>query len=301
MEWYRAGKAPIVLGHEVTGDVVETGKGVSSIKKGDRVAVSHHVPCDNCLYCLQGHQTVCETMRKTNFDPGGFSEYIRLPAINVEKGIFKLPEDVSYDEGSFVEPLACVIRGQRIANIKKGKSLLVLGCGIAGLLHIKLAKFYGIKKIFASDIIDFRIKKAEKSGADIVFKSGDDFRDIIRKNNNGMLVDRVIVCTGAERAIIDGISSLERGGVLLFFATPKPETRIALPVNTLFWRTEITLTSSYAGSPDEYAEALKIISEKKITVDDLITHRLPLYEISMGFKLVENGRESIKVIIDPTI
>ncbi|MEO0185669.1 MAG: alcohol dehydrogenase catalytic domain-containing protein, partial [candidate division WOR-3 bacterium] len=118
MEWYRIKSAPRVLGHEIAGEIVRTGKGIKNFKIGDRVFVSHHVPCNVCRYCAKGYHTVCETLKKTNFDPGGFAEYLRVPEINVKFGTFLLPDKVSYEEGTFIEPLGCVIRGQRFAKMK---------------------------------------------------------------------------------------------------------------------------------------------------------------------------------------
>jgi len=139
MEWYRKPKAPLVLGHEIAAEVTQVGVGVDTIKVGDRVFVSHHVPCGSCRYCRAGHETVCDTLRTTNFDPGGFAEFVRVPAINVKHGVFLLPREISDDEATFVEPLACVIRGQRQADFRPGSSMVVLGSGVARLLDIKLA------------------------------------------------------------------------------------------------------------------------------------------------------------------
>ena len=118
LEWYRIGRIPLVLGQEIAGVVVEAGKGVKNFKVGDRVSASHHVPCGECRFCLDGHETTCDTLRKTNFDPGGFSEFVRIPKINVEKGTYLLPKDLSFEEATFIEPLACVLRGQRLANFR---------------------------------------------------------------------------------------------------------------------------------------------------------------------------------------
>ena len=167
MEWYRINRTPLVLGHEIAGTVEEVGDGVKTYKKGDRVACAHHVPCGECRYCLAGHETVCDTLRKTNFYPGGFCEYLRLPKINVDYGVLSLPDPVSFEEATFIEPLACVIRGQRLAGMKPGISVLVVGSGIAGLLHINLAKVIGAKPIISTDISDYRLRAAKKIGADI--------------------------------------------------------------------------------------------------------------------------------------
>src|SRR5947199_2443862 len=165
MDWYSKPKAPLVLGHEIAAEVVEVGAGVDAAKVGDRVFVSHHVPCGSCRYCRAGHETVCDTLRTTNFDPGGFAEYVRVPAINVKHGVFPLPREITDDEATFVEPLACVIRGQRLAGFRPGATLLVLGSGVAGRLQIKLAKAAGAAKVSATDVREFRKAAARKAGA----------------------------------------------------------------------------------------------------------------------------------------
>jgi len=159
MEWYRIKKAPRVLGHEIAAEITEVGEGVKKYQVGDRVFVSHHVPCNTCHYCLGGHHTVCDTLRSTNFDPGGFAEYIRIPEINVDRGVFILPEEVSFEDGVFIEPLACVLRGQRLAGFQPGQTVFVMGSGISGLLHIALARFSGAGRVIASDINEYRLER----------------------------------------------------------------------------------------------------------------------------------------------
>jgi L-iditol 2-dehydrogenase len=299
MEWYRLDRAPLVLGHEIAGEVAAVGEGVGQYKVGDRVAVAHHVPCNTCHYCLSGNHTVCDTLRYTNFDPGGFAEYVRLPAINVDRGVFLLPDDMSFEEATFIEPLACVLRGQRRASLQPGQSVLVLGSGISGLLHIQLAKALGAGRIVAVDINDYRLEAAKKFGADAVFPANGFSPERVREVNGGFLADLVIVCTGAVTAINQALASVERGGVVLFFAPTAPGVSIPLSINDVFWRTDITLTTSYAGSPADYANALKLIRARRLPVREMITHRLGLAETGLGFKLVAEAQESIKVIIEP--
>ncbi len=299
MQWYRADRVPLVLGHEVSGEIVELGKGIDHYRKGERIAVSHHVPCNNCRYCLAGHETVCETLRQTNFDPGGFAEYLRVPAINVEKGIYPLGEELSYEEATFIEPLACVLRGQRIAGMKKGKSVLIMGSGVSGLLHLKLAKASGASCIVATDISDYRLNAARRFGADKAVHARDYTPDCFRELSENRLADLVIICAGAESAIMQALRSVERGGAVLFFAAADQGTSIPLAINELFWRNEITLTSSYAGSPADHLRALELIRSKKIEVGEMITHCLSLEEIALGFKLVSEAKDSLKVIIKP--
>ena len=299
MEWYRINRTPLVLGHEIAGTVEEAGEGVKIYKKGDRVACAHHVPCGKCHYCLAGHETVCDTLRKTNFDPGGFCEYLRLPKINVDYGVLSLPDSVSFEEATFIEPLACVIRGQRLAGMKPGITILVVGSGIAGLLHIHLAKVMGAGRIISTDILEYRLNAAKKFGADISINAKEYSAKILRSQNQGRLADLVIVSTGSPSAIEQALESVERGGAILFFAPTDKDRKIPLPFNELFWRTEISLTSSYAGSPSDYKEALDLIASKKLDVSSMLTHRLSLSEIGIGFQLVAQAQESIKVIIYP--
>ncbi|MEE8167421.1 MAG: zinc-dependent dehydrogenase [Candidatus Hydrothermarchaeales archaeon] len=298
MEWYRVKKAPLVLGHEVTGEIVEVGDGVKRYKTGDRVFVSHHVPCNECRYCLSGHHTACETLHKTNFDPGGFAEYIRVPRINVERGVYLLPDEVSYEDGTFIEPLACVLRGQRLGNVKKGHSVLVLGSGISGLLHVQLARVKGAERVIATDINEYRLNAARRFGADVVIHAEEDVPTRLRQVNENTLADRVIVCTGATNTFAQALQSVDRGGTVIFFAPTKPGVDLPVPVNEL-WRNEVTLMTSYGASPQDLAKALEMISARDVNVHDMITHRLNLEETGLGFQLVADAKESLKVIVEP--
>jgi len=299
LEWYRLHKAPLVLGHEVAGVIAAVGEGVEHYKAGDRICAAHHVPCNTCHYCLSGHHTVCDTLRRTNFDPGGFAEYVRLPRINVERGIFPLPDEVSFEEATFVEPLACVLRGQRLARLQPRQGVLVIGSGVAGLLHIQLARASGAGCIVATDIADYRRVAARKFGADIAARAEEYTPDSLRRAAGGRLADLVIICSGATSAITQALESVERGGTVLFFAPTEPGATVPISVNDLFWRNEITLTSSYGGSPADYAAALELIQAGKISVREMITHRLGLAETGTGFQLVARAQESLKVIIEP--
>jgi len=174
-------------------------------------------------------------LRTTNFDPGGFAEYVRVPMINVKHGVFPLPREISDDEGTFIEPLACVIRGQRLAGFRPGSTLLVLGCGVAGLLHIKLAKAAGAAKVIATDVVEFRKAAARKAGADFVMDGREDVLAGVRTANGGDLADLVVTCTGAPRAIAQGLASVDRGGTVLFFAPIEPAAKVEIPFNEL-WR-----------------------------------------------------------------
>ena len=299
MEWYRIQRAPIVLGHEVSGEVVQVGAGVYRYQEGDRMVVTHHVPCNACHWCLSGRHTACNTLHNTNFDPGGFSEYLRIPQINVDRGVFPIPDHVPYEEASITEPLACVYRGQKRANLQPGQNVLVLGSGLAGLLHINLARALGAGRIIATDMVDYRLDAARRLGADTAFSATEDVPARLREANDGRLADLVIVCTGALPALNQALQSVERGGTVLFFAPTEPGVSLPVTINDVFFRNDVTLTTTYAGAPADLATALDMIGSGRVQVGQMISHRLGLAEAGLGFQLTAEAGNSLKVIIQP--
>jgi len=283
MGWYRIKKAPRVLGHEIAGEIVESKSKKYTV--GQRVFVSHHVPCNNCKYCLEDNHTACETLHTGNYDPGGFSEFIKIPKINVDNGTYLLPENISYEEGAMIEPLACGVRALRLIDIKKRHTVLILGSGVSGLMNIKLAKLISAK-VIATDIDDYRLNKAKEFGADEVID--------VSKEKVNVKAERIIVCTGAYQAVKQAFECIDRKGIILFFAVP--EKNIEVP-NVDLWRNELTITSSYGAASVDLKESLDLIKNKKVNVKDMITHKLPLEKIQEGFKLVTDAKESLKVVL----
>jgi L-iditol 2-dehydrogenase len=300
MEWYRIHKAPLILGHEIAGEVVDVGNDVTKFTLGTRVAATHHVPCYSCHHCRTGHETVCDLLLSgTHFDPGGFCEYVRLAPVNVARGTWAIPDSMSYDAATFVEPLACVLRGQQMGGLKAGASVLVLGSGISGILHVHLASISGAGFIAATDMNDFRLTTAKIFGANKTYSATDDVARRFKEDNNGRGADLVIVCASAESAFKQGFESVERGGTILIFAPTANGVTLPLSVNDVFWRRDVTVTTTYAGSPADCVAALKLISHKRVRVEEMITHRFGLADTVQGSKLVAAGGNSLKVIIHP--
>lgn len=305
LEYYRLAKMKklgvpyLILGHEIAGDVVEVGEGVKNIRVGDRVFVSHHVPCNDCHYCKYGHETACDLLHNTNFDPGGFAEYVRIPKINIEKnGVYILGRSLSYEEGTFIEPLGCVCRAQRLAYISKGQTVLILGSGMSGLLHLQLAKMRGVGKVIMTDISEFRLNLAKKFGADATLFANSDIPSLVKDINDGRSPDIVIVCTGAEAAAKQALESAGPGTTIIFFAVPPPGFNLEIPIND-YWRNEVTIMTSYGAAPIDLDMALNWLLAKSINVLDLITHRFPFSQAQEAFNVVCEANESLKVILEP--
>lgn len=294
VEWYRLPRAPLIQGHEVGAQVVKVGQSVKKYKPGDRVFIAPKVPCLKCYYCQNGHYPQCSEVKERL--PGGFAEYILVPEILIENGTYLLPESIDYDQSTFIEPLACVVRAQRLARVKKGQTVLVIGCGMSGLLNVKLARTKGCR-IIAADINKTKLEIAKKMGADITINAADDISKCLIEKT-GKKADVVFLCASADSAVEQAWRCVDKGGVIVLFAVPAPDKKVVVPVND-FWMKEITILTSYYCGPPDIIEAMKLIEWRTIIVDDLITHRLPLNDIVKGFQLVADGRKSIKVIIKP--
>jgi L-iditol 2-dehydrogenase len=222
-----------------------------------------------------------------------------LPAINVDRGVYMIPQGVSWEDASFAEPLACVLRAQRKAQIGPGDTVLVIGSGMAGLLHIQLARALGATCVLAVDINEERLALAGKFGADGTIHGEADVLSELKRLNNGRLADKILVCTGAPSPNTLALESVDRGGGVLFFAPTNPGVTIPVSINDVFFGNDVTLMTSYAGSPADHVTALELIRARRVRVEEMISHRLGLEDTAKGFQLVAEARDSMKVIIEP--
>jgi len=283
-----------VLGHEVAGDIVKTGKGVKKFKSGDRVTALHHIPCFKCQFCRHGNFSSCGQFKQTNIYPGGFSEYIRIPSLNVRFGMQKLGF-LSYEEGVLVEGAACSLRAFKRAGFQRGDSVVIIGMGPVGLLHLLMAKALGASKIIACDINDYRLKKSRELGADLAIKPIQAGAKKLKKETTGLGADIALVSVGIAQAIEDATKYVRRGGTVLVFAECSDKARITVSPNLVYH--EMSLIGSYSSTPAEQKVCLNFIKSGKLPVKKLITHRLKLSEISKAVKLSRQGGETLKIII----
>ena len=205
---------------------------------------------------------------------------------------------MSFEEGTFIEPLACVSRGQRLAGLQKNDSLLIIGSGIAGILHAQLAKFKGVQNIVVADINPYRLELAKKFGANHALDAKDNLPTKLKEINDGRLADQVVVCTGATSAALSALDCVENGGTILFFAVPDPSVKLPVPINQ-FWRNEITMRTSYGAAPNDLEDSMRALATGRLNVKEMITHRLPLSEAQEGFRLMAEAGQSLKVILSP--
>ena len=294
VEWYRLPRAPLVQGHEIGAEVVEVGRAIKKFKPGDRVFIAPKVPCMKCDYCQAGRYPVCSNVKERL--PGGFAEYVLVPQDLVEKGTYLLPENMTYDQSTFIEPLACVVRAQRLAAVRKNQTVMLMGSGMSGLLHLKVAKARNCR-VIATDINRNRLECADKMGADIAIDAAENVPERLVAENH-RLADVVILCTAAVSAVDQAWKCVDKGGVIVFFAVPDPKTKVCIPLNE-FWTRETKIMTSYYCGPPDIETAINLIETGTIAVDDMITARLPLQDVAKGFRMVIEGKESLKVIIKP--
>lgn len=297
MEWYMKPRAPIYPGHEPVGIVAAVGEDVRQFSPGQRVFIHHHVPCMICHYCRRGSYSQCSTFRSTRLYPGGLAEYIRVPVANVQLDVLALPNDLSFEAATLIEPLACCIRGIERAMIRPGDSVLVLGAGSNGLLLAQLAQQRGASRVIIVDPIPYRRQHALSIGIDYALDATDGRpQEGIYAINDGRKPDIVIVTPSNIGAMQQGIELTGAGGTVLLFAPPPPTEVLPVTPNTLFFQ-EITLRTSYSAGPYETRLALELLKNRRIRAETVITHRFPLQDAAQAFQLVARPGDALKVVI----
>jgi L-iditol 2-dehydrogenase len=299
MEWYMKPRAPIYPGHEPVGIIVAIGEGVQQFSIGQRVFIHHHVPCMVCHYCQRGSYSQCPTFRSTRLYPGGLAEYIRVPAPNVQLDVLSLPDELSFETATLIEPLACCIRGINRSGIRHGDSVLVLGAGSNGLMLAQLAKQRGALRVIIVDPIAYRRQRALETGIDYVLDPGSGQEHILEHIytvNDGRKPDIVLVTPSSISAMQQGLELVGPGGTVLFFAPPSPSSTLPITPNTLFFQ-EISLHTSYSAGPYETRLALDLLRTGCIRPETVITHRFPLQDAANAFQLVAKPGDSLKVVI----
>jgi L-iditol 2-dehydrogenase len=287
-------KTPLVLGHELVGDVVEVGAAVDRFRVGERVVAAHHVPCGRCHYCRRGSPSMCRAFKASNLDPGGFAEYVRVPAANVQHATFRIPAHVDDESASFVEPLACCLRAVRRAPVEPGDTVVVVGLGSIGCLFVQLARRAGAR-VVGVDPLPERADLAKRLGADLA-GAPEAVLGAVTDFSEGRGADQVIVTGGGADILPWAAARVRDGGTIHYFAGGGGSV---LPLALAdFYHRELTLTSTYSSSPADLADAFRLIVAGEVAVTPLLTQRVALEGLAEALDRMRR-RETLKVYVTP--
>lgn len=297
--WYVETKVPVVLGHEPAGVVVAAGRG-AAVREGDRVFVHHHVACGECASCRRGAETSCALFKSSRLDPGGFAEAVRVPRDNVEKDTLVLPQDVSWEQATFIEPLACSVRAVGKLPIRTGDSVLLVGMGAMGLMNARLARHAGAGRIIGSDFSAVRRGRGREWGFDATLDPATpDFGDALRAATDGRGPDHVIVGPGSGAALDQALKHVAPAGHVVLFSPFSPKVDVSLALHRLYF-SELTLTASYSCAARETRAALELIQARVVDVERLVSHRIGLEQVGWGItETAAAGDHWLKAIVYP--
>jgi L-iditol 2-dehydrogenase len=289
-------KPPTVLGHEVAGTVAVLGDGVQGFTIGERVVVSHHVPCYACHYCKHANFSMCRTFKASHIDPGGFAEYIRVPALNVQYATFPVPPQLDDEEAAFTEPLACCLRGVKRLGLLLHDTVVLIGLGSIGLMLLQVLKLHRAR-VIGLDLLSDRLQRAKTLGADLTLHPGQaEVRKAVREVTEGRGADAAILTAGGPQTFVGTVDLLRDGGVLMLFASDPSHPTAHLDIHRFFHR-ELSIVSSYSPSTIDLQEALALLADRTVRVKDLVTHRVPLAELDRGMLLFRD-KEALKVFVE---
>jgi L-iditol 2-dehydrogenase len=292
---------PRVLGHEVAGEVLEVGQGVGGWSVGDRVQVIAAIPDGTCDECRRGWMTVCPSREAIGYQyDGGFAELMRVPAkVLAVDGVNRLPEGMSFAEASLAEPLSCALNGQERAGVGEGDTVVVVGAGPIGCMHVRLARARGATRVLLIELSRQRLEMAAGLVApdEAIEAEATNTVEAVRKLTDGRGADVIIVAAASGKAQEDGLRMAARRGRVSFFGgLPMDKPTIACDANIVHYR-EVDIVGANGSSPDHNKQALALIASGAVPVADLITHRLPLERAIEGIHTVTRG-EAIKVTIE---
>jgi L-iditol 2-dehydrogenase len=288
-----------VLGHEPTGTIVALGEGVTQFKEGDRVFVHHHVACMSCQYCNRGRYTLCKRFSKTRIDPGGFTQYIRVPAENAALDTLVLPENVSFEAGTIIEPMDCCLKGIRQTPLHPGDTVAIIGAGFMGMCYLQLLRLGFAGKIVVLDFSDWRLEQSLRMGAtQTINPRNADPQAMLRESNKGRGADAVFVTAPTLKAWQSGLALCEKGGQLHLGGPPPPGTTWEVDPTELYF-SEVQINSSYSAHHIDTRSVLDLLAAERVDADALITHRFDLDKVSEAILLLLQADQSLKSLIYP--
>ncbi len=298
---HRTRKPPWILGHEIAGEVIQVADGVGKFKEGDQVVVANAIPCGRCRYCVRGWRNMCTAvMAHGSHYPGGFAEYMAVaPRVIEQGGVIHIPDHVSYDQAAITEPLACVINGQELLNVSLGDTVVVIGAGPIGCMHVQVARSRGATRIIQSELKSSRLEQAKAFGADYFINATlEDPVARVLEITGGEGADVILIAcpsSGAQEQSLQMIGV--RGRISFFGGLPHSDPYIKFDSNIVHYK-EVTVIGSFTSSPEQNKIALGLIAAGRINTQALVTHKLPLANIMQGVEMIERG-EGLKIVLHP--
>lgn len=297
-------RPPQILGHEIAGAIAEVGRGVTQWSVGDRVVSFHHIPCGDCFYCERQLFSQCPMYKKVGvtagFDPngGGFAQYVRVMPHIAKRGMVRIPDNVTFEEATFVEPVNTCLKAIRKARIASGEIVFIVGQGPVGLLLTFLARNAGAT-VFSSDPLAFRRKMSIRFGAELCFDPAADPAAEVREYRSGIGADAVLLAVPDPRLVNTALNIARPGGRVLLFAQNDPVTQIQFPAAAVGVE-EKEILGSYSASVDLQEESAKLVFENRALLREMISHRFPLKAIEQAFAIASQPVEdSLKVVVLP--
>lgn len=287
---------PAVFGHELAGDIVAMGEGVTGFALGQRVVAANSAPCEACYFCRRGQENLCEDLL---FNNGAYAEYIRIPARIVERNTLGIPDHVSYQDAALVEPLACVLRGLEETGLRAGDTVAIIGLGPIGLMFVRLAKLYGAR-VIAIGRRQTQLNRAEAAGADelISTETVTNPVDVVRSLTAGRGSDVAIEAVGNPETWHWAVDMVRRGGTVNFFGGCPNDSKVSLDTSLLHY-SEITCKASFHHTPGHIRKALEIVSNGGISARDFVNREEPLVNLLEVMRHLMSHNGHLKTAIFP--
>ncbi len=293
LRWYADAKAPFMLGHEPVGEVVAVGAD-AAFAVGERVFVHHHTPCMRCARCRRGDYVQCERWRPLTLRPGGMAQFTTVAADAVRHDVLRLPDQLSDDSATLIEPLATVIKSVRRSGLRRGDSVLIIGAGAMGILHLLVARRYGASTVSMADRSDARLARARALGADQTIHVG---AAADAAATPPAVAQIVFVTPGSLAALEQAAQCVGPGGNIVVFTPPPPDERWPLDINRLFFA-DISVITSYSAGPDDTRAALELLASG-VEVEPLFSHRYPLAQVADAYAAMKDIDTTLKVVVHP--
>ena len=290
---------PLVIGHEFAGTIEQVGEDVRGFAEGMNVVAANSAPCLSCYYCRIGKPNLCDHLDEVLIgfsSPGAYAEYVRLPGRIVRQNTYEIPKDISFEEAAFLEPLACVVHGGELADVKTEDLVFVIGAGPIGLLHVLLAKACGAKTVVVADTSPERLHRSAELGADQTVDSKDPVSQIKELSENRG-ADVTIEAVGKPETWELAVRATRKGGTTVLFGGCPAGSTAPIDTGAVHYG-ELTLKGVFHHTPANVREALRLISTRQVKVAPLITHRMRLSEVEAALQLMQNGT-AIKVALTP--